>query len=282
MGLFSTESESSPGGGVSQSAPILLALAGLGATGYAAWLGHGTTTCLDTRATMALGGLGVLTLLAIIGAKAQIQRGLAATFFGIMAVMGVAKLAGTQLFSTEFFGDPRYAVFITGLLVLNIVGLIRGVFLARWLSFALAVGGVASGGLNLLGVGRIQSSYSWSLAIGVAGSLFILANLAGRAQREFFEQGTSPLWSSDEPLLRSIRHTIIAFMVAIPMLLVYTWIQPIVPETASTALPLAIFLVASILASVKRWVLGAVGLVLGGAALLLQAGATFYLASETG
>jgi len=69
-------------------------------------------------------------------------------------------------------------------------------------------------------------------------------------------------------------------MAAIPMLLVYTWMQPIVPETANTALPLAIFLGLAIAAATSKKVIGAMALVLGGIALLAETAATVHMARQ--
>ncbi|MCP4448639.1 MAG: hypothetical protein GY811_25375 [Myxococcales bacterium] len=76
-----------------------------------------------------------------------------------------------------------------------------------------------------------------------------MANLIGAKQREHFERNASPLWSSRDPMLRSIRLTMMSFMTAIPLLLVYAWMQPIVDSTATTALPLAVFLSLAVVAS---------------------------------
>ena len=261
-------------------APLLLSILGLAVTAYAGWLGYADMTCVERGATVMLGSLSLLSIAGVADGKLRLQRGVAITLLLMMTAMLGSKYVGHQMLTIDVMPDARYATFIMALLMLNVVGLLRGSFLARWLSLALAGGGIMSSGLNLAPFAAQRGQYTWTLAIGIAGSILILANLLGAKQREHFERDASPLWSSQDPLLKSVRWTMMSFMAAIPMLLVYTWMQPIVPETASTALPLAIFLGLSIVASAKRWVIGAVGLVLGGIALIAQAGFTYALATK--
>ncbi len=261
-------------------APLILSLLGLAMTTYAGWLGYTDMSCFERAATLVVGSLSLLSIAAVAGQRLRLQRGISMTLFAMMMVMLASKYLGHQLLAIDLMHDERYATFLLVLLGVNVVGIMRGSFLARWLSLALAGGGVLSAGLNLAPFATQPSQYTWTLAIGIAGSLLILANLLGSKQREHFERDASPLWSSQDPLLKAIRWTMISFMAAVPMLLVYTWMQPIVPATAQTALPLAIFLSLSILASAKRWVIGAVGLVLGGIALITQAAFTYVLAAQ--
>tara|TARA_R110002096_G_scaffold433887_5_gene654002 strand:- start:139241 stop:140164 length:924 start_codon:yes stop_codon:yes gene_type:complete len=261
-------------------APLMLSILGLAVTAYAGWLGLADMSCLERGATVMVGSLALLSIAGVADNRLRLQRGVTITLLLMMTGLLASRFLGNELLATNLMHDERYATFLIALLTLNVVGLVRGSFLARWLSLALAGGGIVSGGLNLVPFATQQSQYTWTLAIGVAGSLLILANLLGHKQREHFEKNASPLWSSQDPLLKSVRWTIIAFMAAVPMLLVYTWMQPIVPETAQTALPLAIFLSLSIIASAKRWVIGALGLVLGGMALIAQAATTYAFAAQ--
>ncbi|MBL4634483.1 MAG: hypothetical protein JKY56_11460 [Kofleriaceae bacterium] len=262
--------------------PLLLSILALILTGYAAWLGRTTAGCFESGTTLLLASISVLSIAAVAGDKLRLQRGLSISLFALMIGMVGNSLVGTKLFAFDLFPDTRYATFLVGLLALNIVGLWRSSFLARLLSLALAGGGILSSGLNLAPFAAEPSQYTWSLAIGIVGSLLILANLLGAAQREHFERDASPLWSSSDPLLRSLRTTMIALMAAIPLLLVYAWMQPIVPATATTALPLAIFLSLAVIASAKRMVIGALGLVVGGVALWAQTAVTLVLANNSG
>lgn len=261
-------------------APLALSVLGLILTGYGAWLGAGHVACFEHAASLLLASIGVLSIAAASGGKLRLQRGLAMLLLGLNLILAGDSLLGTEIFSLDLFGDPRYAGFLLGLLTLNIVGLWRGIFLARWLAIALAGGGILSSVLNLVPFALEQSGFTWVLGTSLGGAVLVLANLVGPQQREHFEKNASPLWSSPDPMLRSIRLTMMTFMAAVPMLLVYAWLQPIVPETAEAALPLAAFLGLTVIASAKRMVIGALGLVIGGVALLVQTGVTVALAYQ--
>lgn len=261
--------------------PLLLSVLGLILTAYAGWLIRKNVGCFEQSTTLLLGSLSVLSIAATASKRFRLQRILAIGLLALMMVMVSNSLLGTKLFAFDLFPDTRYATFLMGLLALNIVGLWRGHFLARWLSLALAGGGILSSGLNLAPFATEASQYTWTLAIGMAGATLILANLLAPEQREHFEENASALWSSPDPLLRSLRISMMSLMAAIPLLLVYTWMQPIVDETATTGLPLAIFLSLAVIASAKRMVVGAIALVIGGIALLVQTGVTLVLAHQS-
>ncbi len=261
--------------------PLLLALVGSALAAYAAWLGRAESGTFELICTViiAFGAMG--SVLASATGSLRWQRGIAGGLLLVMAGIILSNLQGLHLLSLNPFPDPRYASFLVGLLVLVVAGLSRGWFVARWLAIALAGGGVLSSGLNLAPFALLPCDYTWQLGIGLSGSMLILSNLLGSKQRDYFEQHAAPLWASRDPLLRSIRLTVLAFMAAIPLLLVYTWMQPIVPETATYALPLALFLSVAIGLSIAGRVIGAIALVIGGVSLLLQSGFTIVLARES-
>lgn len=247
---------------------------------YAAWLGGPEHTCFSRIATVATGISLLFTIAGVLRNWAWFREFSASVQLLVMSFMVVSNLVGVKLLSFDPYHDPRYAIFLSATLALCAIGLLFRWFVSRWMAIALAVAGVGSAGLNLVPWRATQSAYSWTLAIHIAGALLVIANLAGPTMRQRFEEKTSPLWSSPDPILRSIRWTILTFFAAIPMLLVYSWMQPIVPATQGTALVLALFLTASITLSISRRVVGAVGLVLGGIALLVQCGVTLSYAYE--
>ncbi len=261
--------------------PLLLALLGSVLAAYTAWLGNAESGTFELVCTGIIGLGAIGSVLASATGSLRWQRAIAGSLFLVMASIILSNLLDLQLLSINPFPDPRYASFLVGLLVLVVAGLNRGWFVARWLALALAGGGILSSGLNLAPFALLACDYTWQLGIGLSGSVLILSNLLGSQQREHFEQHAAPLWASPDPLLRSIRWTVLAFMAAIPLLLVYAWMQPIVPETAAYALPLALFLSIAIGLSVAGRVVGAIGLVIGGISLLLQAGFTIVLARDS-
>jgi hypothetical protein len=65
-------------------------------------------------------------------------------------------------------------------------------------------------------------------------------------------------------------------LVAVPMLLVYAWMQPIVPATVVPAQLVAAVLTLGVAAAARGRVLGALLLVVGGAGLLVVTAATYF------
>ncbi len=247
---------------------------------YATWLGGAEHTCFSRIATVGTGISLLFTIVGVLRNWSWFREFSASVQLLVMSFMVISNLIGVKLLSFDPYHDPRYAIFLSGTLALCAIGLWFRWFVSRWMAIALAVAGVGSAGLNLVPWYATPSAYSWTLAIHIAGALLVIANLAGPTMRQRFEERASPLWSSPDPVLRSIRWTILTFFAAIPMLLVYGWMQPIVPATQGTALLLALFLTGSITLSVSKRVLGAVGLVLGGIALLAQCGVTLSYAYE--
>ncbi len=128
--------------------------------------------------------------------------------------------------------------------------------------------GIVSAGLNLVNFALTRHSYSWLLATHIAGCLIIISVLCGDDMRNWFRRGSSRVWTSKEPMIQSLRMTILSHFAAIPMLLVYAWMQPVVEATAPYAVALAALLSVSVILASLRKVVGAVGLTIGGVSLL--------------
>jgi len=112
----------------------------------------------------------------------------------------------------------------------------------------------------------------------------VVANLSAPAVRESFygRCESAAIWRSADPLVRILRWALLANLVAIPMLLIYTWVQPVVPATATTAMGLALLLIIGSVLVMARKVAGALLLSLGGLGLLAQTCATAWLAHQAG
>lgn len=261
-----------------QRLPVYLSLLALATAIYAIWLGLPSAQCSTSVFSGFVVLAGVATLALAPGKRPKLKLAVACSLLIAMAGIVVSGLFGHNLLSFNPFSDARYATFLASLLGLTAFGLYRNWFAARWLALALAFAGIMSAGLNLAPWALLQHAYTWTLAIHIAGALLVIANLLGSDVRKRFEGGANQLWSSSEPALKSIRWTILAFFAAIPMLLVYAWMQPIVPVTAVTALGLVGFLSLSIALALSQKVLGALGLVLGGLGLLAQTAVTVWLA----
>ena len=150
---------------------------------------------------------------------------------------------------------------------------------ARWIALAAALSGIGTGGLNLMGRWGEASLEAWVYALTVVFSAIVLITLIGSKVRATFEtEGGDGLWSSREPAVRAIRWTVLSQLVAIPMLLIFVFAQPVVPEMRIPALILALVLGCAALLSMGRKLAGAVLLVLGGPALLVLTALTAWLA----
>ena len=240
---------------------------------YATWLGFGGSA-LFMILTPLVAISALLTVIATRRSNGILHRAVPAGLLALMAVVVASSLIGHNLLAFEAYHDWRYALFLTLALVITVGGILAGWFVARWIAIGLAAAGILSAGLNMIPHVLTPGAISWTLAIHIAGALLVIANLDAAGVRERFERTASPIWTSSDPALRSIRWAIMGFFAAIPMLLVYAWMQPIAAATAGPAIALAAFLSLSIALAVRRKLIGAIGLVVGGLALLVLTGAT--------
>ena len=163
------------------------------------------------------------------------------------------------------------------------VGLVLRKAWARWMALAAAIGGVGTSGLNIVNTIGVQHEMTWIHAVAISFSAIVGLALLGPSVRAQFErEGEQSVWSSQDWSVRGIRATVLSQLVAIPMLLVYAWLQPIVPQTRTMALVLAAVLGLGALLTMGRKLLGALCLVLAGPALLALTAATAWLAHASG
>ena len=182
------------------------------------------------------------------------------------------------------FSDSRHLAFMAAMTVLAAAGLALRMVWARWLALALGIGGAVSSGLNALWALPTAGPFSWVHLCGFFGGALVVANLSAPAVRESFygRRESAAIWRSTDPLVRILRWTLLANLVAIPMLLIYSWVQPVVPATATTALALALLLIIGSVLVMARKVAGALLLSLGGLGLLVQTCTTAWLAYLAG
>lgn len=99
------------------------------------------------------GGLALTSLITLATAgrsRPRLQTTIAVVLLLAMVGFIVAKLAGHSIFRVDPFHDPRYASFLSGLLLLTAIGLARGWLVARWMALTLSGAGIVSAGLNLV------------------------------------------------------------------------------------------------------------------------------------
>jgi hypothetical protein len=206
-------------------------------------------------------------------------------------------LAGIHWTTIQLFPDARLACAVAVTLVIALLGLARTGLWGRWLALALGAVGVVSSGLNTISwwhaTAHAELLYpSWSVAtfeqawvlwVSVIGGTMIVALLVQPAVRQrFAARATGSTWTSNDRLVGLLRATLIAGFAAIPMLLVYAWLQPIVPATQTTALVLAGGLAIAGVLVVRGWVVGALLLVGCGMGLLAQTAVTVIETQQRG
>src|SRR5262249_6331020 len=149
----------------------------------------------------------------------------------------------------------------------------------RWLGLALGAVGAVSGGLNVVNYWPATTRWNatfvdwsmqtfeatWVLLVMTLGGALVVANLCAPTVRDAFAaraRGTT--WASNDRVVGALRAAIIGAFAAVPMLLVYAWLQPIVPATQSTAVALAAVLALGGVLAVRGKLVGALLLVVGG------------------
>ncbi|MEO8699614.1 MAG: hypothetical protein ABI867_06200 [Kofleriaceae bacterium] len=237
------------------------------------------------------GGLlvcAVATALATYTRSRRLGIGVAAFLLTANTAFVVGSVFGWKPIPTQGFASDKFAIVLAAGTMLGVVGLVARRQWARWLALALGAAGIGCGVLNAINYWSIsQTPYAGDLAwfldmcrvewvhlVTAAGGALIVTNLV--ATRAAF---TAPAtWNQPDPVVRALRLSMIAAFVAVPMLLVYAWMQPIVPATATTAVVLAAALTVAATLAIRGKVAGALLLVLSGAGLLAQTIATAVLA----
>lgn len=191
------------------------------------------------------------------------------------------RLAGHWPFGADPVVDPRYVAFLVAALVATTVGLALRQLWARWLGLAFGCFGALSSGLNALGWFRSASEDSWMHRTAFVGAAVIAVNLLAPDVRDatLARHPHAELWRSKDSVVRAVRGSLLANLGAVPMLLVYAWAQPFVPETSTPALALAGLLGIGSALTMRRKVGGALLLGLCALGLVAQTAVTAWRAA---
>jgi hypothetical protein len=184
--------------------------------------------------------------------------------------------------------DVKFAIVISAAMVLAIGGLVARRPWGRWIALAFGAAAIGCGALNLIYYWKPSGTPNPYYAdwyadvcrttcfhmVTLLGGAVIVLNLV--AASDAFH--TSATWSRRDRVIRWLRASMVATFVALPMLLVYAWMQPLVATTKPTALVLAAVLAVGAFLGVRGKLVGALLLVIAGAGLAAQTMATTLLA----
>lgn len=260
--------------------PVLTALACWHLGAYTVWIGP-----VHVVASVIVAALAVAAPVMVWRRWSRASVAAAVFLLSVQLAILVLTLAGVKLIGPTLFPSARVAVVVAVVLAIAILGLVLGRIWGRWLGIALGMTGVMSGGFNAIGFWSVtrqpqlawpewsaqtfeQAWLFWLTFIGSAVIVVLLARV---------KLADTTTWAARHPLLRT---TVMAAFVAMPMLLVYAWIQPVVPATRTTAIVLAAALAVAGALTVRGKLAGALLLVLAGAGLLAQTAVTVAKAHE--
>ncbi len=242
-----------------------------------------TTAWIGTFEWVVSGGV----VLAGVGTAIATWRGV--RWLGI-AVSAALLVANTAFVAGTLFGwhpvamlagtSSKFAVVLSAGTMFGVVGLVMRRQWARWLCLALGVAGLGCGTLNAINFWSVSGTPNaidvawyhdvlrseWAYLVNAVGGALIVVNLVA-ARGSFI---ASPMWSRPDPVMRWLRLSVITSFLAVPMLLVYAWMQPIVPATQPTALALAAAITVGAVLAVRGKLIGALLLVATGCGLLAQ------------
>lgn len=229
--------------------------------------------------TVLLGVAAVGTWWATVRDQPGVRRGLATGLVGVYAGMLLLRLGGLRV-HVEAWTDPRLLWVSLGLAALGLGGLAGRRRWGRWLTMGLAFAGFGSAFVNAV-VGTASEHGQWLHTAYATGCALVVWNLAGdRVAAEDWDTEHDALWRMRSPLVGWLRAAIVSAFVAVPMLLVYAWVQPgRIPSLVGPAVALGVAIATCTALTVRGKVIGALGLVVSGFGLLVLTFAGFASAS---
>jgi hypothetical protein len=246
-------------------------------------------TTFDLTIVIGLCVASLLTVIAVLGRFRRLSIFVVAGLLVANTAFMLGRISGVKL-GVLPPPDARFAILLSAGTLIGVGGLIARRQWARWLCLALGVAALGCGLLNGMNFwsasGTINTNLDWYYDVCRAENLYLVTALGGAvivmnlvAARELFQ--TSATWAGNAPVVRWLRASMIASFVAVPMLLIYAWMQPLATKTASTAVVLAAALTIGAVLGVRGKLVGALLLVLAGLGLALQTIVTVLLANDT-
>lgn len=272
----------------------VLAAVGLAAVSARHLLGASTAwlTPFDVVVSLALVALCVVSVVAALSHRVGLRIAVPALLLGANVGFIIAHLTGHEVVRFAAYPSARFSITLAVAIAVGAVGLVRRRMWARWLYLALGAAAIGSGGLNAINFWSVSGHFdahnaawstlmleqTWGYLISVVAGLLIVGNLAPIGDR-FVAGPSHATWTSDLALMRTLRWLTVACLMAVPMLLVYAWVQPLVPATTTSALALAATLTLGVATAVRGRVIGTLILCAGGLGLAAQTVATYALAT---
>ena len=240
---------------------------------------HGLLSELSIVQKVIEGGflvLGGMSIFAILKDRVWLRIAISTALMWSMVTFFVFRLMGEEPFGLDIYRDSRYLIFLIILVGSTAIGLLRKSFISRWIAMALAFSGFLSAGINVGPWLTYSSNFTWGLLLHVGGALLLFANLWGPRMRDALLGDTHEIWISKDPALTFLRFSLFSVIAAIPLLLVYSWVQNILPSTQPWALSIAAFLITGVVLVVRQKLVGAIALAVGGLALILLSTTLLY------
>ncbi|HTL36081.1 MAG TPA: hypothetical protein VL326_23280 [Kofleriaceae bacterium] len=258
---------------------------------FFAWHLSATTSWLtpfEIVISCALVAASLVTIPAVLAGWRRVSIAVPVLLLAANVAFMLARAFGVQHLGSLPPPEMKFAIVICAAIVLGIVGLVARRHWGRWLGLAFGAAAIGCGGLNLINYWKLSATPNlyypdWYAdvcrttcfhMVTLLGGVVIVINTVA-ASDAFKESAT---WSRRDGVIRWLRASMIATFVAVPMLLVYAWMQPLVASTKPTALVLAVVLAIGGFLGVRGKLVGALLLVLGGAGLAVQTAMTMSLA----
>jgi hypothetical protein len=235
----------------------------------------------------ALAAASLVTIPAVLAGWRRVSIAVPVVLLAANVVFMLARAFGVQHLGSLPPPELKFAIVISAAIVLTIVGLLARRQWGRWLALAFGAAALGCGALNLIYYWKpsgtpnlyypdwyadVCRTTCFHMVTALGGVVIVVNTIAAS---DIFQ--SSATWSRRDGVIRWLRASMVATFVAVPMLLVYAWMQPLVATTKPTALVLAGVLAMGAFLGVRGKLVGALLLVLGGAGLAVQTAMTTTL-----
>jgi hypothetical protein len=228
--------------------------------------------------------------------RASTRIRLALALLVVSVLVTGAHASGHGLLPIDTWGSRTYTAVLSTLFASAGFGIVRRRPWSRWALLAIGGSGTLCGVMNLahLRAPAIAAmladaeplpawlgTWVWSHVLMTIACAAFLVLLSGRRMAEAFaapETDPAAVWAAPHALVRAVKLTFVAQLMAWSMSLLYALAQPVVPATRFSALALAAAFAIAAIATLARKTAGVLLLVATGLGFAAQAVATMSLA----